>query len=81
MLNVLQEDGEIMELTINKEDLNAKLVALFTNNVAINIAQQGLDEEEVNAHMVINRKKIQADADQVTNLVFSAYGVVDTPTE
>lgn len=70
-----------MELTINKEDLNAKLVALFTNNVAINIAQQGLDEEEVNAHMVINRKKIQADADQVVSLVFAAYGVVDTPTE
>lgn len=70
-----------MELTINKEDLKNKLVELFTNNLLASAAQQELDQEETNAHLVLNRKKIQADADQVVALVFAAYGVVDTPTE
>lgn len=70
-----------MEIVVKRDELNAKLVEMFTNSLHANAAQQNLDEEEVNAHLVLNRKKIQADADQVTDLVFTAYGAVEVPAE
>lgn len=70
-----------MELSINKEELNTKLVELFTNNLLMNASQQNLDQEEISAHLILNKKKIAQDAQNVVNIVFAAYGVVDTPAE
>ena len=65
-----------MEIVVKRDELNTKLVEMLTSSLLANASQQNLDQEEVNAHLVLNRKKIQADADQITNLVFSAYGYV-----
>lgn len=66
-----------MEIVVKKDELNAKLVELFTNNLRSNAVAQNLDEEEINAHLVLNKKKILQDAANITNLVFGVYGKIE----
>lgn len=68
-----------MEITVNKADLVVKINDLLINNVLAQCAQQGLDEEETNAHVVLNRKKAVQDAVNIANLVFAAYGYNEEP--
>ena len=61
-----------MEITTTKENLLEKLVAQMTNNVIAGLASQELSEEEVNATLVLNKKKIANDANVITELVFKS---------
>jgi hypothetical protein len=61
-----------VEITTTKENLLEKLVAQMTNNVIAGLASQELSEEEVNATLVLNKKKIANDANVITELVFKS---------
>ena len=61
-----------MEITTTKENLLEKLIAQMTNNVIAGLASQELSEEEVNATLVLNKKKIANDANVITELVFKS---------
>ena len=65
-----------MEIVVNKEDLENKLIDLFNRNMLISLAQNNVtDPEEINAHQVIGKKKITNDAKSIAALVFQAYEV------
>jgi len=65
-----------MEIVVNKEDLELKLVELFKKNMLISLAQNNItDPEEINAHQVLGKKKILSDSKSISELVFQAYGV------
>ena len=61
-----------VEITTTKENLLEKLIAQMTNNVIAGLASQELSEEEVNATLVLNKKKIANDANVITELVFKS---------
>lgn len=61
-----------MEITTTKENLLEKLIAQMTSNVIAGLASQELSEEEVNATLVLNKKKIANDANVITELVFKS---------
>jgi len=65
-----------MELVVKKEELVENLVKLLNKNLLESIAQNGItDEEEINAHIVLNRKKFAQEAENIANVVFVSYGV------
>lgn len=64
-----------MEIVVKKDELIAKVIDLATQNLLNQCHQAGLDEEETNAHLVINRKKLAEEAQNIANIVFVAYGV------
>ena len=68
-----------MEITTTKENLLEKLIAQMTNNVIAGLASQELSEEEVNATLVLNKKKIANDANVITELVFKS--LAEQPAE
>lgn len=61
-----------VEITTTKENLLEKLIAQMTSNVITGLASQELSEEEVNATLVLNKKKIANDANVITELVFKS---------
>lgn len=66
----VSNNGGIMEIT--KESLVENLKKHFMKELTDNLAQANLDEEEVQANIVLSKKRIQADADNITELVFDA---------
>jgi len=62
-----------MEITITKESLVSKLVDLYTKNLVDSCNDNGLDDEEKNAYLVLHRKRINQDADNIADLIFKAY--------
>ena len=67
-----------MEIVVNKEDLQKKIVEIFNNNLLANLEQNSItDETEVKAHQVVNKKRFDQEAANIANLVFTAYGVTE----
>lgn len=64
-----------MELVVNKDELVEKIISIFRSKIIDASKQQGFDEEETNAHLILNRKKFAEDANNIANLVFAAYGI------
>lgn len=62
-----------MEITITKESLVSKLVDLYTKNLIDSCNDNGLDDEEKNAYLVLHRKRINQDAENIADLIFKAY--------
>lgn len=72
-----------MEIIIKKKELIEKLKIQLNKNFLDQCAQAGANEEETKAHVVLNKKRIDQDAETVTRLIFDAYGVIeeDDPEE
>ena len=60
------------KLTITKEELIENLKKFFSGEFIKSLDELNLDEEERQANIVLSRKKIQTDAENLANLVFNA---------
>ena len=70
-----------MEIVVKKEELVQKLIDQFVANVVKSCQDNNLTEEETQAHIIVNKRKIIQDASNIASLVFVAYGVVDAPVD
>ena len=68
-----------MEITTNKETLAENLIAQMTKNVIAGLTGKDLDQEEIDATLVLNKKKIANDANVIADLVFKSFA--DQPEE
>lgn len=62
-----------MEITTTQENLTEKLIAKMTQNVINGLEGKDLDQEEKDATLVLNKKKIANDANVIAGLVFAAF--------
>jgi hypothetical protein len=62
-----------MEITTTKENLIEKLVQSLNNNLLVNLANSDLDEDEKQANIVLARKSILSDAQNISDMVFKAF--------
>lgn len=62
-----------MEITITKESLVSNLIDLYTKNLIDACNDNGLDDEEKNAYLVLHKKRITQDANNIADLIFNAY--------
>lgn len=62
-----------MEITTTQEVLAAKLIAQMTNNVVAGLTGKDIDQEEIDATLVLNKKKIANDANVIADLVFKSF--------
>ena len=62
-----------MEITTTKDVLVQNLTKFFTTDLSDNLDKSGLDKEEKDANMVLARKKIAADAENVALMVFKSF--------
>jgi len=68
--------NKYMTITIeNKEDLTNKVKGFLLEQFLNSLEGSDLDQEEKDANVVLARKKIQADADNIATLVYKVYGV------
>lgn len=61
-----------MEITTTKENLVEKLADQMTKNLVNNLAAKDLTDEEREATIVLNKKKIANDSVVIADLVFTA---------
>lgn len=61
-----------MEITTTKENLVENLIKQMTNNVTAGLAGKDLNQEEIDATLVLNKKKIDNDANVIAELVFKS---------
>jgi hypothetical protein len=60
-----------MEVTIKKDELVGNLKMYFTNDLIKNLKNiQDISQEEIDANLVLAQRKINDDAETITNLVF-----------
>lgn len=52
-------------MNINLDDVLPKIIAKMESNVIAGALAQGLSEEEANATLVLNRKKVTEDAEKL----------------
>jgi len=64
-----------MEITTTHELLLEKLINQVTDNVLASISQNDLNQEEIEASMVLNKRNIERDAKAIADLVFSSFSV------
>jgi hypothetical protein len=62
-----------MEITTNKETLVENLINQMTSNVISGLSGKDLDQEEIDATLVLNKKKIANDANVIADLVFKSF--------
>ena len=63
------------KLTITKEGLIENLKKYFSGEFIKSLDELDLDEEERQANIVLSRKKIAVDAENLANMVFEAYDI------
>ncbi len=61
-----------MQITITKEELIDNLKTLFSNEFKDSLEETDLDEDEKNANVVLSKKRIAQDAENIANVVFKA---------
>ena len=62
-----------MEITTTKENLIEKLVQSLNNNLLVNLESSDLDEDEKQANIILARKSILKDAQNISDVVFKAF--------
>jgi len=62
-----------MEITTSKENMIEKIQKYLTDDFAKNLEEADLDQDEKDANVVLSRKKIRKDAENITELVFKAF--------
>lgn len=63
----------MMKITIDKEDLVEKISMMFHDEFVKSLEETDLDDDEKNANLVLSRKRIKQDAENIANIVFNAY--------
>lgn len=58
---------------MTKELLVEKLINFFNEDLLTNLNNADMDEEEKNANIVLSRKRIATDAENISDLVFKAF--------
>lgn len=58
---------------MTKEEILPKIVAKMEGNVRTSALAQGLSEEEAEATLVLNRKKVAEDADKLATFFVEAF--------
>jgi hypothetical protein len=61
-----------MEITTTRENLVENLIKQMTSNVISGLSGKDLDQEEIDATVVLNKKKIDNDANIIADLVFTS---------
>jgi hypothetical protein len=61
-----------MEITTTRENLVENLIKQMTSNVISGLSGKDLDQEEIDATLVLNKKKIDNDANVIADLVFTS---------
>ena len=64
-----------MEITTTHELLLEKLIKQVTSNLLASLSQNDLNQEEIEASMVLNKRNIERDAKAIADLVFSSFSV------
>jgi hypothetical protein len=59
-----------MQITITKEQLVENLKTYFNQDLVTSLSGVNLDEDELQANIVLSRKRIEADAARISDLVF-----------
>jgi hypothetical protein len=62
-----------MEITTTQEELKEKIVAFLNKDFLKSLEETDLDQDEKDANVVLSKKKILADAEQISNIVFRAF--------
>jgi hypothetical protein len=62
-----------MEIKTTKEELKDRLVTFLNEDFLKSLETTDLDQDEKEANIVLSRKKILADADNISTLVFKAF--------
>lgn len=62
-----------MEITTTQENLVEKLEAQMAKNLVNNLATKDFNDEEREATIVLNKKKIANDASVIAALVFTSF--------
>lgn len=62
-----------MEITTTQENLVEKLIVQMEKNVLKGLEDKDLNEEERQATLVLNKKKIANDANVIAGLVFTSF--------
>ena len=68
-----------MKFEVDTDTVLEKIVNRVTENLEANVRASGLSEEEVAATIILNKKKLAADAQNLAAFFVSLY--VETPTE
>jgi hypothetical protein len=61
-----------MEITITQSELVENLKTYFSNEFTESLAATELDEDEKQANVVLSKKRILKDAENIAELVFKA---------
>ena len=65
-----------MTITIdNKETLANKIEAFFLEDLLNSLKHEDLTQEEKDANVVLAKRRMQADASNITDLIYKAYGL------
>jgi len=68
-----------MKFEVDTDTILQKITDKMLSNIADNARGQGLTDEEVNATIVLNRKKVAQDAQNIAVFITGLY--VQAPTE
>ncbi len=59
----------------NKEELSTKIYDLFLDDFLESLEATDLSQEEKDANVVLAKRKMQGDADNLTDVIYKAYGL------
>lgn len=62
------------KITIEKEDLINKITTMFNDDFVKSLEETDLDDDEKHANIILSKKKIKSDAENIAEIVFKAYG-------
>lgn len=63
-----------MEIVTNKENMINILIKYLSEDFLKNLETVDLDQDEKDANVVLSRKRIKSDAENIATLVFKAFG-------
>jgi len=62
-----------MEITTTKELLVENIIKYFNADLMIKLEETDLDQDEKDANVVLSKKKIIADANNIADIVFKSF--------
>ena len=66
-------------MLINENEILEKIITKMENNVRAQAFASGMSEEEVNATLVLNRKKVKEDAEKLEIFFKETFGFTAQP--
>ena len=62
-----------MEITTTKELLVENIIKYFNADLMVKLEETDLDQDEKDANVVLSKKKIIADANNIADIVFKSF--------